>query len=73
MYEVFNCATNRVVKRCRDIKEAHRTAQDYDAAYEWVDGSKFDYRALEEAEKQRLQQYRDNKRKRQGKILRQFA
>lgn len=62
MYEVYNCRTNRVVKRCRDIKEAHRVAQNYDSAYEWVDGSKFDYRELNEGDNREYKQREQAKR-----------
>lgn len=48
MYEVFNIKTDHIVRRCKDVSQANMVARDFEHAYEWVDGSKFDYRVMDE-------------------------
>lgn len=62
MFEVFNTKTNRVMRKCRDAREAHRATAEYEEAFKWVDGSKFDYRSMSDAESQEWRR-REQRRK----------
>lgn len=46
MFEVYSIKTGRVIQRCRDVVKANQVAINYTSTYAWIDGDKFDYRAV---------------------------